>query len=311
MNFELLRKILVVSSGLILGLTIVLNAIGLINAFSSADKAIAILLLLVSIAVSCYRSTYRVSRQNELQVLAIAGGSLGLALLCIVFAINGGMAAAILAVWFSSFTLLRLIQTAELWTRPASIATAIAMLLWVALDGPGSVWLKETAAAYSTWLASTLLDVFAVAHLREPTRLVSLSATLDFIPSALSIFGVIPLLAIVSLIAMVGRKSFFQALMMTIGGVLTWSCIQGISGWWTISSIVPTESPTELALLSVPMLWSFLSILASVCIVILIEATTDFIPLERTDWDYPVSTYFWNFFARFPASLTNELAGRS
>ncbi len=311
MNFEILRKTLVISGGLVLGLTIALNAIGLINAFSSADKAIAILLLLVAIAFSCYRSTYRRSRQSEFQTYAIAGGSLGISVLCFVFAVNGGMAAAILAVWFSSFTLFRLIQSTEMWTRCASIATAIAMLLWVALDGPASAWLKQTAATYSAWLASTLLDVFAIPHLREPTQLVSLNATLDFIPSAESIFGVLPLLAAVCLVVMSGRKSLFQALMMTLGGVLTWSCVQGISGWWTISSMPLTDASTELTLLSVPVLWSLLSILASLCSIILVEALTDYIPLERTDWDYPVATYFWNFFARFPASLTNELAGRS
>ncbi len=284
---------------------------GLLNSFSQADRAVATLLLFVAIGIGLSTSSYG-DGVSRLRDLAIAATAVGLSVFSLIFALGGGTLASMIAIWFACFALFRVLQPTELWTRPAALASIIAMLLWISQDAAGISWIKSVAASASAWLSSCFLDIATVAHVRETTGILTTTGTLDLMKSVESAFGVLPLIAVVAVIAVSGRKSLSQALLMFIFAILAWNCVHGVAGWLTVPSTgAETTAETAAAVSSISVLWSLLATILAAMIAIMTAALTEMIPIERSDWDYPVATYFWNFFSRFPASLTSEPEGRS
>lgn len=277
----------------------------LITVFSAIDSSIACVLLLAALVIGIVRSQNGMI-QLSTSVLAASAISLGVAIFATIFGLSHSETAMLAGAWFGCFAVARLTQSTEIWTRPAAIATVVMLMFWLTVDNSFLSSMKETTSQFAAWIASSLLDSVAVPHLYEIQSIKLLNGDLQLSELSAAWFGVLPVIGVIALICLWERCSFFQSILVGLIAFCTWSCMEGVYVWWTGWAGAAGSDPVSIHVGVLGHLWNVLMLVFVVLNAFLFIALTDPIPLEREDLDYPVSTYFWNFFTRFPASLTSE-----
>jgi hypothetical protein len=281
----------------------------IVSIFSTIDRAVACLLLLIALGVAIYRSENAITRLTA-SVLASSSVALGVGMFATIFAASGSDSATLAAIWFSCFAAGRLVQSSEEWTRPAACASLVALIFLLSVENSTLIAIKDATTQLATWIASILLDSAAVSHLYDIKSITLLSGELKLDALSNSWFGVLPTIGLVTLLAVCMRASLVQAILACLISLCTWSCMEGIYAWWVAWSGASSTEPLSLEIGLFGVVWNIAMFLFIALITIMVGATTDPIPLEREDLDYPVTTYFWNLFTRFPASLTSETPSR-
>jgi hypothetical protein len=301
-----IRAIVLWSSVLVAIAAVAFKFFALFDLFSSADRIVSGLCLMVALLVGLFRSTY--SRDtSQLASLAVAAIFVGFGAFMLIFAAAGSTFGAVLALFFAMAALFRILQPTEMWTHPIAIAMIITMLFWIAIGADVLSYPRGWISQSSSWIASNLLDTFTVAHLRDGWLLKTINGDIDVALRTTTWFGVVPIAAMLCVPIIAGRFSFAQAMLMIVSGLLTWACLQGISAGWSAWTLAEAASDAPVQGGFGYTMWNLLTVLVCFAVPLCIARITDPIPLERSDWDYPVATYFWNFFSRFPASLSSEV----
>ncbi len=301
-NLPILKIAIMIAGGILAAVAIASQARQIVSAMTSADVLMANIWFFLAGVVGLVIANYDFDQEGIGKPIGSAVAA-GIAFFLVIFAISGNSVAAALATLLGLFAVLNLILKDGTWLRAAGLATVFSATVWLTTSNELVDAFRATISGWTTWLSSMFLDSFVVPHTYVDSTLETINGVFSPDARLRAWDGVLAVIAFAMLPVVYFRWSLTQALLITVSVAVTWIFMHATASWWIVwqasgSASVVLESGTLSTVL-----YGLFVMFVSAIIALTIGGMTEPIYLERSDWDYPVTTYFWNFFVRFPASI--------
>ena len=301
-RLNLFRLVILIAGAVLALLGLVAKLGPIVESLSQTALLTADGWLLVAFAIGLAMNTWRV---GTLSLVRLIGSSvaLGIAMLTLIFAFAGSGMAATLTVCLAAFAILNVVLAAETWTRSFGLALTLSAVLWLATSPIFISGLRESIGQWTLWLTSLMLDAIVVEHLRLEAAIQTIGGDYQAQAALDSWVGIFPVLCFCVIPTILWRRSLIQYCLTAFCVILFWIVYNSVTSTWVIWGVSVNGSEVEQTNAVISFISGLVLLGCSWLVAIAVGGLSDQVPLGRSDWEYPVSTYFWNFFTQFPSSL--------